>query len=197
MKKLKVNEIFYSLQGEGYHTGQAAIFVRFSGCNLKCPFCDTNFNGYIEMTEGELIDKIREYPAKFVVFTGGEPTFQVTKGLCKMLHSLGYYLAIETNGMMPTVFDMDWVTLSPKNLYVKGADPLIVQANELKIVMDDKVDPELFKYPNIKVDYKYIQPCDTGDKERNQKILQRCVDFIKENPDWTLSLQTQKILNIK
>ena len=70
----RVNEIFYSLQGEGFHTGRAAVFVRFSGCNLRCPFCDTSFETYREMSDQEIVQTILQYPARFVVLTGGEPT---------------------------------------------------------------------------------------------------------------------------
>ena len=141
MKTYRINEIFYSLQGEGCHTGRAAVFVRFSGCNLKCPFCDTDFKAYREMTVDDIIAAVSEWRAcgfvvlemtvddiiaavsewracGFVVLTGGEPSLQVDESLIEALHHEGFYIAIETNGTCPLPSAIDWVTLSPKNCFV-------------------------------------------------------------------------------
>ena len=102
MTTYRINEIFYSLQGEGRHTGRAAVFVRFSGCNLKCPFCDTDFKAYREMTVDDIIAAVSEWRAcGFVVLTGGEPSLQVDEPLIEALHQEGFYIAIETNGTCP------------------------------------------------------------------------------------------------
>ena len=82
---MKINEIFYSLQGEGRNTGRAAVFVRFSGCNLKCPFCDTLFSSYREMSNDDIVEAIKQYPARLVILTGGEPTLQVDKPFVDLL----------------------------------------------------------------------------------------------------------------
>ena len=111
---MRVNDIFYSLQGEGRNTGRAAVFVRFSGCNLRCSFCDTDFSSFREMTSDEIIKEISQYPARFVVLTGGEPTLQVTAAFVNQLHEAGFEVAIETNGTLPIPENIDWVTVSPK-----------------------------------------------------------------------------------
>ena len=97
----KINEIFYSLQGEGYHTGTPAIFVRFSGCNLKCDFCDTQHEEGTMMTDEEIITKVKKYPAVTVVLTGGEPSLWIDDQLIDLLHQAGKYVTIETNGTHP------------------------------------------------------------------------------------------------
>lgn len=194
---MKINEIFYSVQGEGYYTGTAAIFVRFSGCNLQCPFCDTQFRNYVEMTEDEIIDKIKKYPAYLVVFTGGEPTLQLTMSLVDKVHNIGKMVAIETNGTNPVPANVDWVTCSPKFQYVKNGNLVLKEANEFKFVIDERIDFEDIKKLELKSNYFFIQPCDTGNFTINTEIMKRCIDIIKENPKYRLSLQTQKIINVR
>ena len=194
--KYKVNEIFYSLQGEGFYTGHAAVFIRFSGCNLKCPFCDTDFRKYTEMTKTEILLEVAKYPTDLVVFTGGEPTLQLTASLIEGIHGLHKIAAIETNGTRDVPDNIDWITVSPKNNYVSYSILKLKKANEVKVVMDDLVnysDPTF----NIEADYYYIQPCDTGDEKRNKAIIERVVKFIEDNPKYRLSLQTQKILHVR
>ena len=110
----RINEIFYSLQGEGANSGTPAVFVRFAGCNLHCPFCDTDFDTYTEMTAEEILDEIGQYPADFVVLTGGEPSLQVDDALVDAMHSRDLVIAVETNGTHPLPDNIDWVTVSPK-----------------------------------------------------------------------------------
>ena len=123
----RVNDIFYSLQGEGRNTGRAAIFIRFAGCNLKCPFCDTDFAQYEEMSDEDILNRIKSYPSHFVVLTGGEPSLQVDRQLVDLLHKHGYELAMETNGTHPIVDGIDWITCSPKG------NTVIKRCNELKL----------------------------------------------------------------
>lgn len=94
----KVNEIFYSIQGEGYHTGTPAVFVRFSGCNLKCPFCDTQHEDGILMSDEEILSEVGKYPAVMVILTGGEPSLWIDREFVDRLHRIGKYVCIETNG---------------------------------------------------------------------------------------------------
>lgn len=193
---MRVNEIFYSLQGEGYHTGTAAVFVRFSDCNLQCPFCDTDHQTGVEMNEEEIVSKVVEYKVNMVVITGGEPALQITESLVDKLHQTGKFVTVETNGTQPLPANIDWVTLSPKNAYLdENAQPILTQANELKLVYDGEISPEL--YENIKTDYRFLQPCDTGNETRNRLIVEKAVAYCKKNPQWRLSLQTQKIINIR
>ena len=194
-----VKEIFYSLQGEGEYTGKPAIFVRFCGCNLKCPFCDTDFSGGTKMTQSEIVEQITSLSdkCKFIVFTGGEPTLQLTETLIGKIHELSKTVAIETNGTRPVPRGVDWVTVSPKSLFVgEIGKPVIKTAQEVKIVLDDlhTYDDPTF---GITAAHYFVQPCDTSDEARNRDIINRCVNFVKENPLWRLSLQTQKILRVR
>ena len=197
MKTYRVNEIFYSLQGEGRWTGRAAVFVRMSGCNLACPFCDTDFSHYTEMTADDIIEQCQKVGGncRFIVLTGGEPTLQADKNLITAWHQADYYVAMETNGTHPIPEGIDWVTCSPKSAFVKSEAHLaITQANELKLVFDDEHPVEDY---GLKTEYKYLQPCDTGNASRNRLIMNHCIKFIQEHPEWQLSLQTHKIIGIQ
>ena len=170
MKEYRINEIFYSLQGEGRNTGQAAVFIRFSGCNLHCSFCDTDFTEYTSMTLDDIVRHLADFPspkstgvALWCILTGGEPSLQADDELVGRLHQLGYRVAMESNGThQPPAFD--------------GKEP-----------------PCGF---GIKAQYYYLQPCDTGDREQNQRIVHQCIEYIKQHPRWQLSLQTHKMVGI-
>lgn len=193
---MKVNEIFYSLQGEGYHSGTPAVFVRFSGCNLRCPFCDTQHEEGIELSETEIVEAVKTYPASLVVVTGGEPAMQLTEGLVDALHAAGKYVSVETNGTLPLPKNVDWITLSPKDSWVGSqAAPVLLRADELKLLFDGRHEPS--QYSHIAVAHRFLQPCDMGNDARNAKIMQATVDYIKKNPAWRLSLQIHKILKIR
>lgn len=197
MKKYKINEIFYSLQGEGKYTGHAAVFVRFSGCNLRCPFCDTDFKQFTEMTAAEIIRRINEWKAcGFVVLTGGEPTLQVDEALVSMLKDAGFYVAMETNGTGHVPENVDWVTLSPKSCFVSQAPALVtMKVNEVKVVFDGIHDPKPYGQLGEGL-YLNLQPCDTGDEHKNREVTRQCVEYIKQHPQWHLSLQTHKLISI-
>ncbi len=184
----RVNDIFYSLQGEGYNTGRAAVFIRFAGCNLRCSFCDTEFDDYREMTAEEIMAAISRYPARFVVLTGGEPTLQVDEAFVNLLHQHGFEVAMETNGTRPAPQNLDWLTVSPKQ------KPVRQHCNEVKAVFTDTADVTDY---GLEADYYFLQPCDVGDAERNAAIVERCIDYIKEHPEWRLSLQTHKLVGFK
>lgn len=191
----RINEIFYSLQGEGRHAGRAAVFIRFSGCNLKCPFCDTDFSTYKEMTADEICDTIREWrDCGFVVLTGGEPTLQLDQALMNALHNEGFTVAMETNGTRALPCHVDWLTISPKTAYVENGQTAVQSCSELKCVYDGEHEPQTY---GIKAEYLYVQPCDTGNEEKNTEIIAKCVEWVKEHPKWQLSLQQQKILNVR
>lgn len=210
----RVNNIFYSLQGEGRHTGRAALFVRFAGCNLKCSFCDTDFASYHELSEdyimAELVVRCMDLgltdEKPMVVLTGGEPTLQVDEDFVDLLHEEDFYVAMESNGILPAPRNLDWLTVSPK-----GDPPPIPpqgrgvgkRPDEIKIVFDENCDPEEILgglaqgLPLQGEPLLYLQPCDTGDTERNRLITSRCVEYIKLHPKWRLSLQTHKLIGIE
>ena len=180
----KVNEIFYSLQGEGLHTGEPAIFIRFSGCNLACPWCDTDHKAFTEMTAEQITSKCKHYPAQLVVLTGGEPALQADDALIAALHDAGYYIAIETNGTHSLPDDIDWVTCSPK----EGSHVVLSEADEIKIVYTGQ-DVEHWREQLLSEHY-LLQHCSC----QNTKQV---VDYVLSHPWWRLSLQTHKILDIK
>lgn len=198
MNVKRVNDIFYSLQGEGRHTGRAAVFVRFAECNLRCPFCDTEFDNYREMTDAEILEEVsmswrdaveNGYSGKMlVVLTGGEPTLQVDEPFVDLLHHNGYEVAMESNGTRPAPRNLDWLTVSPKGTVA------VNRCNELKVLF---TDDEAIRNFGVKADYYYLQPCDSGDDRQNSVIVDRCVEYIKQHPEWRLSLQTHKLAGFK
>jgi len=192
---MKINEIFYSLQGEGHFTGRPAVFVRFAGCNLRCPFCDTDFSSFREMNVAEVLKALSAYPSRFVILTGGEPSLQLTADFVMALKEAGYFIAIETNGTHPLPAGIDWITLSPKSAFVKHAEVVLEHCNELKLVYNGKMNPADFL--SLKAENYYLQPCDTGNEMANAVILQSTIDYCKQHPEWSLSLQMHKVVGIK
>ena len=194
---MKVNERFDSLQGEGYYAGTAAVFVRFSGCNLRCPFCDTQHESGVEMTEEEIAAEAAKYPARLVVITGGEPSLQLTKSLVDALHSEDKFVAVETNGTHRLPSNVDWITLSPKDIFLGyEAKVELSIVDEIKVVYDGEHKPHM--YSGILCTHaRFLQPCDTGDPVRNAEIVNSAIEYIKKDPRWKLSLQIHKILNIR
>lgn len=183
-----VNEIFFSLQGEGFWTGVPAVFVRFSGCNLKCPFCDTDFSVHRGMTVRQIMDEVEKYPAKTVILTGGEPSLQPLPALIAELKKSGKRIHIETNGTNPLPESIDWVTLSPK----EGSDIRLEKWDELKIVYTG-TDPGRLWNGLIAATEPFrlfLQPC-------SGKNIPETVDYILSNPEFRLSLQSHKTLNIR
>ncbi len=198
-----VNEIFYSLQGEGYHSGTPAVFVRLSGCNLRCPFCDTQHGHGIEMSEEAIVAAVHnlhpptsDLRPPLVVLTGGEPALQLTPSLVELLHHEGRKVAVETNGTLPLPGNVDWVTLSPKSLWLgEEAAPVLTRVDELKVLFDGGHDPAA--YDHIDAAHRFLQPMDTGDPARNAALMRQAADYCLGHPQWRLSLQIHKILDIK
>ena len=192
-----VNEIFYSLQGEGYNTGIASVFIRFSGCNLRCAFCDTNHQSHIMMSLPEIVDEVMKFPdASLIVLTGGEPSLCVDEPLLKALHLTGKKIAIETNGTRPLPQGIDWVTLSPKFGFLGGdAMPCVVaHRDELKVVYTGQ---DLSQYDFINANHRFLQPCYVDDERQRQLNTEMCVNTVLHNPQWRLSLQTHRWLGIR
>ena len=195
----RVNEIFYSLQGEGYWTGTPMVFLRLSGCNLKCPFCDTVHTTYLEMSTEEVLMGLHYtgMGCRRVCVTGGEPALQLDRELVDALHAAGYRIHVETNGTRALPEGVDWITLSPKTdvpgLQGDGA-VVLEKADEVKVVFQGT---DVEKWAGFPATAHLLQPCDTGDPQRNAVILRKIVDYIMEHPWWRLSLQSHKILKIK
>ncbi len=195
---MRVNEIFHSLQGEGYNSGTPAVFIRFSGCNLQCPFCDTQHESGTEMTEQEIVEAVKHLAphSSLVVITGGEPALQLTASLVDALHEIGKRVAVETNGTLSLPPNVDWITLSPKSAWLGDeAVPVLTRADELKVLYDGSHDPSAFD--SIAATHRFLQPMDTGDANRNADLMQQAADYCLQHPQWRLSLQIHKILNIR
>lgn len=192
-----INEIFHSLQGEGFHTGTPAVFVRFSGCNLRCAFCDTQHETGTLMTTQAIVDQINAYPnAPLIVLTGGEPSLFINKAFVEELkQNTGKRIAIETNGTRPLPDNIDWITLSPKTGFDGGdAEPCVLkQCDELKVVY---LGQDLKQYDGIKAAHRFLQPCFSENEAQRQANMKACVDAVMNNPGWRLSLQTHRILGI-
>ena len=205
-----VKEIYATLQGEGFHTGRPAVFLRFAGCNLwtglerdrataTCRFCDTDFvgtdgpGGGKFATAAKLADRVAAtWDARgepFVVCTGGEPLLQLDRALLDALHARGFTVAIETNGTLPVPDGVDWVCVSPK----ANADMVVTNGHELKLVYPQAgADPE--RYEALDFRYFSLQPMDGPDRERNTALIQA---WVATHPRWRISLQTHKLLGIR
>jgi len=187
---MRVNETFLSLQGEGHFTGRPAFFLRLSGCNLQCSFCDTQHQPFTEMTEEEIVREASSHKPRHIVITGGEPALQLTQSLVDKLHAAGFFVQVETNGSLPLPDGIDWVTCSPKGTPVLGT------VDELKVLYSGE-DTDLSIVDRIQAMEYRLQPLDTGDPTHNHAILRSCIAYILAHPRWSLSLQTHKLLNIK
>ena len=208
--KYSVKEIYYTLQGEGYHTGRPAVFIRFSGCNLWtghekdrsgaiCNWCDTDFVGTNGINGGKFsaeeitniinsLWKGNVQTEPYVICTGGEPLLQMDESLIKAIHKAGFEIGLETNGTMIPPDGIDWICVSPK----ANADLVLKNGNELKVVYPQcGMNPRM--HEKLKFDHFYIQPMDGVDQKNN---IKRSEKFVLDHPKWKLSLQTHKILGI-
>jgi 7-carboxy-7-deazaguanine synthase (Cx14CxxC type) len=210
-----IKEIFYTLQGEGAHTGRPAVFCRFTGCNLWsghekdraaaiCQFCDTDFAGTNGPGGGRFASAVevaqavaerwptaaRESPRirPLVVCTGGEPLLQLDAALTASFHQAGFEVAIETNGTRLPPPGVDWVCVSPK----AGADLILLSGHEIKLIFPQAgAEPE--RYEDLDFQHFFLQPMDGPLREENTRLA---LDYCLEHPQWRLSLQTHKLLGI-
>ena len=189
-KVYRINEIFYSLQGEGANSGRPAVFVRFSGCNLRCPFCDTDFAATTPMSANDILQQINQFPSRFVVLTGGEPSLQIDELLLNSLKQAGFTIAIETNGTHTLPSGIDWITVSPK----EGSEIVLRKADEVKVVF---IGQDVERYRNmITASRYYLQPCSKVVGGSRTDNTAQVVDYCKSHPHWSLSLQTHKLISI-
>jgi 7-carboxy-7-deazaguanine synthase len=206
----KVKEIFYTLQGEGAQAGRAAVFCRFTGCNLWsgreedrdkaiCKFCDTDFWGTDGLNGGRydavsLAEKVislwhnKAVGKPYVVCTGGEPLLQLDEPLIAAFHAVGLEVAVETNGTIEAPAGLDWVCVSPKS----NTDILLTKGHELKLVYP-QMDALPERFQNFDFQYFFLQPMDSPLRDSNTKA---CVQYCLDNPQWRISLQTHKLLDI-
>jgi 7-carboxy-7-deazaguanine synthase len=204
-----VKECFYTLQGEGAHTGRAAVFLRFAGCNLwsglerdrasaVCKFCDTDFvgvdgDGGGKFTTAEaLADWVAaRWPGgrnKYVVCTGGEPLLQLDGPAIEALHARGFEVAVETNGTQPAPPGLDWICVSPK----ADAPLQLTRGDELKLVYPQPLAPPE-RFAGLDFRHFFLQPMDGLLKARHTRA---CIDYCLQHPQWRLSVQTHKLLGI-
>lgn len=200
MKAYRVNEVFYSIQGEGIRAGTANVFVRFSGCNQTCRVethgfdCDTEFASGRAVTLEELDawmrEEARDAKPDWAVLTGGEPGLQVDRDLIDTLHARGWKLAIETNGSLELPEGLDWVTVSPK-----VAEHAIRQltADEVKYV---RGYGQAIPKPRCKANHQLISPAFNGN-EIEPRSMQWCMELVKQNPMWRLSVQQHKAWKVR
>ncbi|RXF72344.1 7-carboxy-7-deazaguanine synthase QueE [Arcticibacter tournemirensis] len=195
---LPLMEEFYTIQGEGYHSGKAAYFIRLGGCDVGCHWCDVKESWDAELhpltPADQIIENAAKYPGKAVVITGGEPLIYNLDYLTAGLHERGIKTFIETSGAYPLSGKWDWICLSPKKF--KAPLPEIApKAGELKIIVFNKSDLAWAeKYagmvsPSCKL---YLQP----EWSKAGEVTSLIIDYVKENPKWEISLQTHKYLNI-
>ncbi len=192
--RLTVNEIFYSLQGEGGRTGEASIFIRLSKCNLACIFCDTDFEFGVKMSLDEIFSEISQYPCRWIIWTGGEPTLQLKDETIAFFKEKGYKQAIETNGTRRVPAGIDYITCSPKQQFEK-IRTLIPEVDELRFPIA-KGDP----LPDISIlpkTNRYLLSPIFDDLVVIQENVDYCIELIKQNPKWALSLQTHKLIGIR
>jgi 7-carboxy-7-deazaguanine synthase len=194
---LRVNEIFYSIQGEGLRTGQASVFVRLSGCNLACEFCDTDHSRFEEMSEEEILHQVQEIggPCRWVVLTGGEPLIQPVGKLITMLRQQGYKVQVETNGLINALTGAEscgahHLTVSPKGVVSQRA--LGRNLSEIKVVARDQNDvvrAESMLGWGVPV---YLQPV-----SNDPEAIKLCVQSVLKNPELRLSVQLHKLIGIR
>ena len=191
-------EHFYTLQGEGRHSGNAAYFIRLGGCDVGCVWCDVkeswDAESHPKMSVARIVEHAKSTPTKIAVITGGEPAMYDLTNLCNGLHEGNLQTHIETSGAYRLTGDLDWVTVSPKK-FKAPIEETLQKANELKVVIYHKSDFDWAEQhaakvgPNCKL---YLQP----EWSKKDTMTPMIIDYIMQHPQWELSLQTHKYINI-
>ncbi len=200
MKTYKINEIFYSVQGEGSRAGTANVFVRFAGCDLVCGFCDTEFESGKPMTAQAIVSEaLRLMPHNgpagcCVILSGGEPSLQYDEELAVAFRSCDIYVAIETNGNNPLKAAVNWVSCSPKVADHVVAKNFPKGVNEVRYVRHPgQAIPEA---KGITTNYRFVSPQFKGN-QLDRASLSHCIDLVKQNPMWALSVQQHKAWGVR
>ncbi len=196
--ELPLMETFYSIQGEGYHQGKAAYFIRLAGCDVGCPWCDVKeswaTDPYPRIESNKLAEKAAGYESRIAIVTGGEPLMYNLNDLTFYLSERGVSTHLETSGTYPLTGNWNWICFSPKK-FKTPLPEFFIMADELKIIIVNNSDFEWAQRfadkvrPDCK---KYLQP----EWSRSNKVLPEIVDFVKQNPEWEISLQIHKYLDV-
>jgi len=196
--KLPLMESFYTLQGEGAHTGRAAYFIRLGGCDVGCVWCDVKESwpaeNHPQVSVEQMVNLALEHPGRLAVITGGEPLMYNLDALTAALKDAGFETNMETSGAYPLSGTWDWICLSPKK-FKPPVPEVLAAAHEFKMVVFHKSDLSWMQQfiPFLSAECKlYLQP----EWSKSEEILPLLIQFVKENPTWRISLQTHKFLNI-
>lgn len=195
---LPVMEHFYTIQGEGFHQGRAAYFVRLGGCDVGCPWCDVkeswDINAHPRIAVADMVSTVAASGAKICIITGGEPLMHNLTALTAGLHAQGILAHIETSGAYPLSGSLDWVCVSPKR-YKLPLQECLTAANELKMVVSHRNDLRFAEQYAAKVGPQcrlYLQP----EWDEADDIIPLLIDYVKNNQQWEISLQLHKYLNV-
>ena len=198
MTEYPIMEAFYTIQGEGRYTGHAAYFIRLGGCDVGCVWCDVkeswDATAHPNLSIDQILSQASEYPSKLIVITGGEPLMYDMNNLTSALKNKGFQLNIETSGAYPFSGQWDWVCFSPKK-FMAPHESIYAQANELKVIIAHKSDFDFAVQHAQKVNKDcllYLQV----EWSKREKLNPLLTEFVKSHPEWQLSIQSHKYLDI-
>ncbi|MEM7549358.1 MAG: 7-carboxy-7-deazaguanine synthase QueE [Bacteroidota bacterium] len=195
---LPLMEAFYTIQGEGFHSGKAAYFIRLGGCDVGCIWCDVkeswDASKFPKVTVNEMVEEALKYSSRLAVITGGEPLMYDCSKLTKELKDSGFKTNIETSGAYPLSGDWDWVCFSPKK-FKKPVEDIYTKAHELKVIIYNKSDFDWAEQHAERVNKScklFLQP----EWDKSEQMMPLIIDYVKNNPKWQISLQTHKFMEI-
>lgn len=195
---LPLMEAFYTIQGEGYHQGTPAYFIRLGGCDVGCHWCDVRESwdvaGHPRVEPRDIVKQAVSGPSRIAVITGGEPCMHDLEDLTRRLHRAGFRNHLETSGAYPLTGKWDWICLSPKKLK-PAQESVFPAANELKVIIYNRSDFKWAEEQREKVNDRcklFLQP----EWSKMNALMNEIVDYAKENPAWNISLQIHKFMNI-